>query len=598
MIYSKASCLFICAASLVVASKVPPMSVYKVVEPLHDPSIKMAVQIEGDRQVYSIPPSNIDSLLHVGSAPGHKKYRYIKIHTNGTIVDSEAFQRTPSAVSINDFYGRQRTFINEHSMIPSVFPDRNAYHRLDAKIAHPINEIPTIHVKAPQADLESLHGNYLEPIAINVNMSHISAEKVDQFSNVKFQLGGQTSRLFDKFSYNFHLKHGDSSLGGYRRFKLRSCATDPSFIREKLYYDVLDSSSMPASKASYVRLFVNERPMGLYLFIDNYKSPFIDNVINGGDSDSHGILYQGSMPENPMAQDILEQGANLAYAGPNIEDYFFKGVSAYKLAEDGTKKGKGYEPLVKLIRFINDPKPDDDDDNENENGQGSALERAWNKRIDVDLFLKNMALEILMGHVDGYLGQAHNYFLYRQPGTKRFLWMTADLDQTLGSTMIPVRDSRAISPSRNIAQIDRFDLLNKNRNRPIIKQILSVPGFNKQFNTIIQTFHKNLFNNPALFAHIDFLADLIKEDVAWDESLRRVHSQGSQNTTEAKKKQEQIQEKILQMPLGHDFLSRIGNINFISAIQGPIRGHPSLMPLKEWLDETRMSLDKYLEANS
>ncbi|KAL0076719.1 secreted coth spore-coat protein domain-containing protein [Phycomyces blakesleeanus] len=567
------------------ASTNPPstLGVYKVIEPLStDANIRMAVQIEGDRQVYSIPPSTIDSILHVGSAPTQKKYRYLKIHNNGTVVDRESFQRAPNAVSNNDFYGRQQTFSSQQSMIPSVFPDGKTYYRLDTSIAHPINEIPTIHVQAPHGDLESLHDNYLDPIAINVNMSHIR----------------QTSRLFDKFSYNFHFsKHDDSSLGGYRRFKLRSCTTDPSFIREKLYYDILDSSSLPASKASYVRLFVNKKPMGLYLFIDNYKSPFVDNLLNGGNNEKHGILYQGSMPENPMAPGILGRGANLEYAGSNIEDYFYKDTSAYKLSEDGSKKQKGFEPLVKLIKFIHDPQPDEDEKEGVLNQGETPLERAWNKRIDIDVFLKNMAFEVLMGHVDGYLGQAHNYFLYREPGTKKFLWMTADLDQTMGSSMIPVRDARSISLNDQRGHIDRFDLMNKHHNRPILKQVLSVPAFNQRFDTILKTVHQNLFTNPALFKHIDFLTALIKEDVAWDSNIRHTHAQAvSHNATSAKKKKDQIQEKILQLPLGHDFLSRIGNINFMSAIEGPIRNHPSLMPLKEWLNETKEALHNYVNS--
>lgn len=118
------------------------------------------------------------------------------------------------------------------------------------------------------------------------------------------------------------------SLGGYRKFKLRACATDPTFMREKLYYDVLAAAGLPASGASYIRLFINQEPIGLYMLVDNYKNPFLRNVYGNsnkkkdkGKKYKHGVLYQGEMPENPMAPKGLQGGANLEYLGPQAENY-------------------------------------------------------------------------------------------------------------------------------------------------------------------------------------------------------------------------------------------------------------------------------------
>lgn len=106
--------------------------------------------------------------------------------------------------------------------------------------------------------------------------------------------------------------------------------------------------------------------MGLYLMIDNYKSPFLKNVL--GKRRSRGALYQGSMPENPMAPKGLSAGANLAYRGSSAKDY----QPTYKIqheAKDGG--GGGLEDLIDFMAFIEDPDPD-----------------AWPEKFDVDLFLK------------------------------------------------------------------------------------------------------------------------------------------------------------------------------------------------------------------
>jgi hypothetical protein len=81
-----------------------------------------------------------------------------------------------------------------------------------------------------------------------------SVDNVDFFDKIKFSLSGQTSRLFNKLSYSFVIRDSNKrTLDGYKKFKLRSCATDPSYMREKLYYDILAASQVPTARASYVR---------------------------------------------------------------------------------------------------------------------------------------------------------------------------------------------------------------------------------------------------------------------------------------------------------------------------------------------------------
>lgn len=86
------------------------------------------------------------------------------------------------------------------------------------------------------------------------------SKRLDTFKNTRVSLSGQTSRLFKKLSYGIVLPKAaknksakNKALNGFRRFKLRSCATDPSYMREKLYYDILDASQVPTARASYIR---------------------------------------------------------------------------------------------------------------------------------------------------------------------------------------------------------------------------------------------------------------------------------------------------------------------------------------------------------
>ncbi|KAI8388273.1 coth protein-domain-containing protein [Radiomyces spectabilis] len=571
------------------------LAVFKVIsDTSKNPLIKLGVRLVDDPQVYVLQQSDLDPLLHVGSAPASKPYHYLRMYVNETLVDEEKFDRPASSAALHEFYGRQQTTIKQltdHSL-PSVFADEPKFKRLDSSIVHPKDEIPTLHVRTTDIDLQELYENYLEDFAIVANLTHISSGNIRFFEQAKFQLGGQTSRLFEKFSFNIHLaKQQGMSLGGYRKFKLRAAATDPTFIREKLYYDVLDAAGLPASHASYVRLFINEEPLGLYVLIDNYKNPFLKNVFGQGQKYKQGVLYQGSMPENPMAPGRLGAGATLAFYGLTDTDYAENGKSLYKVQQEGAAGSNGLKELIEFMEFINGTAIKMDT---LASSQFDDLQEAWNARFDVRLFLKNIALEIIMGHVDGYLGAAHNFFLYQNPADRRFLWLSADLDQTMGNTMIPFRNTT--SHNEPLTSLDRFDLMNSQRKRPLMRHIMRIPGFQAQFHGILKDIHQALFQPNKLIERMQVLVDAIRDDVAWDASIRKVRSSAFANDQIAQKHREQIQQKILQMPLGQDFLERINAIDFDAAVNGPLDGHPSLMPLRDWLREIENLLNLYVST--
>jgi hypothetical protein len=205
-----------------------------------------------------------------------------------------------------------------------------------------------------------------------------------------------------------------------------------------------------------------------------------------------------------------------------------------------------------------------------------------------------MALEIIMGHNDGYMGAAHNYMLYQDPDQKgRFVWLASDLDQTLGSTLIPRRSARPNSP---LEQLDRFGLLSKISFRPLVDQILQVKSFHKQFYQIFEDIHTSLFKSNSISSHIEYMRQLIEQDVAWDRQLEKFRPDNFKSNQETFNNQ--LNQKVLQLPLGRDFYNRINRINFDTAIDGSIEDHPSLTSLADWFIETGEFLNEFIHSNS
>ncbi|KAI8355066.1 coth protein-domain-containing protein [Choanephora cucurbitarum] len=509
-----------------------------------------------------------DSLLYTAQLPYPHltRYQFVVLNSTDHIIDSEPFYRTAHDTTHYAFYGRAIT-----QQAPTVHLSQVRYqssghnytkqaisrHRL-----HPRDEIPTFHIHMHPKDVDTMYHQIMEEPVFHANLTRITSDRIEQYSDLEFSLGGQTSKLFDKltFSIQFNKKQ---SMDGFRKFKIRSCATDPSYLREKIYYDMMEAANMPSSKASFIRLFINGEPQGLYLMVDHLKSPFLNNIFGGGNKHyREGALIQGQMQENPMAKGILKLGASLNYLGSSSTDYIEPSLntSAYRVVSK--PKAKGLEAFVSFINFIHQHPT-------------SPSFKAWQKTLDVSLFLKHMALELLLGHTDGYIGAAHNYMLYQDPGQQgRWVWFSTDLDQTMGNTLKP--------PS---GLLDRFGLWKMAPQRPLIQQLFRSQAVEDEFLSILTDFHRQLLNPTVLFPYIDAMQRLIAQDVVWDQSLDRINYL---KRHQPQVYQHELEQRVLQLPLGQDFIDRIEGrlVDFETAIKGKVEGHLSIVSLYDWFRET------------
>lgn len=227
---------------------------------------KMGVRMQGHSQIYLLDNSkSIDGLLYAATLPvSNVPYQYVVVDKHNQLIEAEPFYR-PSLIdsgTLNEFYGRldavKQISAQHLPRITYSYKDQNKDAQysegLDRSGVHPMTEIPTFHIKTLANDFKTLREKVLEDIGINANITRITSKSIDVFNNVKIELSGQTSRLFKKLSYSVNIgKDSENLLNGYRKFKLRSCATDPSYLREKMVYDILDAAQVPTAKSSYIR---------------------------------------------------------------------------------------------------------------------------------------------------------------------------------------------------------------------------------------------------------------------------------------------------------------------------------------------------------
>jgi hypothetical protein len=124
-----------------------------------------------------------------------------------------------------------------------------------------------------------------------------------------------------------------------------------------------------------------------------------------------------------------------------------------------------------------------------------------------------MAIEDLLGVADGFMPRYNNYLLYNnpeQPG--RMTYITSDLDISLGVTVCYL-DSML---NGDVTQHAGFDF------QPIIRHLFSNPDILQNYINIFKKLTTELLHPSVMMPRIDSIVEMIRPDVDWDQSLKRV----------------------------------------------------------------------------
>ncbi|KAI8991221.1 coth protein-domain-containing protein [Mycotypha africana] len=472
-----------------------------------------------NHQVYPLnDTSKATPLLHMGQAPrplNEYKYGILDKHTND-IISQEPFTRhlpsSNTSSTLNEHFNRTWTVADEYQL-PSVFEPLPVIHRIDSKIHIP-GQIPTIHIMGNSTGIDYMQSHQLTDIDVEgLKMAYISAEEVKTFDGVRFSVSGHSTRNMPKLAYSIKLPK-KQDLYNYRRFKLRANAMDPSYMKENIGYSVANAVGLPASEYSYVRLYINNQPIGLFGFVEHLKNPWIRNEFANGDKDyKQGALYVGGK-EGLLNFTNKEQTSNESEGESEITNnykpdfsYFGTNLSLYEeyypVKEDPSKGKANYTRIMEFTKFLSEQS--------NTTAVDNSMAPRWEQYIDVESFLRTFALEVLIMDTDGYIANANNFVLYDDLNADRLVMSDQDFDLSCG-TILPQLNSTFMY-SGNYS--DFPGLLTQ----PLTSKMLKVPQFKDRFNQILRNYTKGLFANAAIQKRIDSLYNLLKEDVAWDKSL-------------------------------------------------------------------------------
>lgn len=187
----------------------------------------------------------------------------------------------------------------------------------------------------------------------------------------------------------------DQTFHGLSKFHLNNSVQDDTYLHEWLCEELFRAAKLPATRVTHARVWLNDRDLGLYVLKSAFDKAFLKRHFD----DPKGNLYEGG-----FVQDIDAD-----------------------LEKDSGKGPDNRSDLSALLNACREPNP----------------ETRWDKveeALNVDLFISFMAMEMMVGHWDGYTLNHNNYRLYFDPSTHQAHFLPHGMDQVFGNAGASIID--------------------------------------------------------------------------------------------------------------------------------------------------------------
>jgi spore coat protein H len=348
-----------------------------------------------------------------------------------------------------------------------------------------LNEVPLITLEFTVEEWNKLLQNYdLNPANDKKVVSKFSFSNngsTIELDSIGLRLRGNTSRRrpegsngelhnavnpdwhHSHFALDFSKNRATQRFIGLNKMNLKWFKDDASYCREIYSYDLFRRfGCWNAPRASYCKVSIKidgdlaPAYFGVYAMVENIDEDFLmKNQSKWGSAT--GFLWKGgwSGSNNANFVSTTSIGVENVNINPSLSVYY-----AYSLK---TRKSELAVANAELVQFITDL-----------NTRTGVDFKNWiSQKMDIPLFLKTYAVNVMLGMWDDYWINGNNFFFYFAPNGKAY-FIPYDYDNTLGTSAI-VNNSGTQNPLSwgNMSQ------------RPLITKILAIPEYQTLYKSYI-----------------------------------------------------------------------------------------------------------------
>ena len=280
---------------------------------------------------------------------------------------------------------------------------------------------------------------------------------------LEYEEGDVTRRISFKIDFN---KYKDGlSFCGLSKVNLNNNMSDPSLLRESLSYALFREAGIPCSRVGYAKVSLSvpgqfdRQPHGLYTLVEQVDKRFLKDRYGS----SRGLLMKPST-----------FGA-FRYLGEDWDAYEIGFVPKTKASEAQKQH------VIEFARLIH--KAGDE-----------VFQEGLETYLDVDQFLRFLAVNVLLSNLDSLLGGTQNYYIYLEPESNRFQFLPWDMDHSFGA--FPLKGT---PESRRDLSIDHP----AGMEHTLIERVLSIQEHQQTYHAYLDTYLDTIFAEDKMLKQIE-----------------------------------------------------------------------------------------------
>ena len=347
---------------------------------------------------------------------------------------------------------------------------------------------------------DSLVNNYSSETYMKADVTITDLTGVQVLEDIGVRLKGNSSygHPGDKKSFKIDFNRYVDSLDYDKLEKLNfnNCFKDPTFMREKIMYDLSHDAAVPAPRCIFANVYMNGTYWGFYDVVEQIDDDFLNTHF---DNSSENLFKAGA------AFGAGTSAADLMYYGTDVADY----EERYSLENNETEND--WSDLISVTNFIN---------NSSDADFADSLQYYFN----VPVLMKSLVMDNMFANLDSYTNSARNYYIYHNPVNGLWEWIKWDCNEAFGSYPVGMG-----GPPVDMTELatDYFAL-----SRPLLERIINTTDTRATYDYYYCLIKNNYFSNSYLDPKIDALNSLIQSSVYADDNKMYTDAQYTDNLTE------------------------------------------------------------------
>jgi spore coat protein H len=295
--------------------------------------------------------------------------------------------------------------------------------------------------------------------------------------NLSFSRSSAAAPLFANLKLKFDVHGTKGTWDGEKTFNLHAGVVDTSKMRDAVAYAIFRAAGVPAPRTAYAELLFTvpgvyqDTSAGLFTLIEDVNNRLLERLLPPG----NGLLMK---PEGARG------GVQL------LSESWASYIQTYRPDRDATAHEQ--QRVIEFGRLISQT--------------DVALFRSRiGSFLDVDEFLRFIAVNAFIVNTDSYLRGGHNFYLYLDPADDKFRFLPWDQDLAMGRGGGMVMFNGAAAPATNSFNSALDILRPAGTDQPLIYWLLDEPAVYARYTAILRELGAKAFSEPELMRLVDAL---------------------------------------------------------------------------------------------